>query len=96
MGRRAYPAGFRAEAVRLVREDKLSYRRVADDLGCPQEAIRQWVPQAEVDDGDREGLTTSEREELRTLRREVRILEQEREILERAAVWFAKETGSTP
>jgi transposase len=72
------------------------YRRVANDLGCSLEAVRQWVRQAEVDEGDREGLTTEERAELRALRREVRVLRQEREILKKAAAWFAKETGSTP
>jgi transposase len=96
MGRRTYPPEFRAEAVRLVRQDGLSISRVARDLGCARQSVVNWVEQAEIDIGKREGLTTEEREELRRLRRENRVLLQEREILKKAAAWFAKETGSTP
>ena len=60
------------------------------------QTIRNWVNQADIDDGRRESLTTAEREELRRLRRECRILREEKEILARAAAWFAEETGSTP
>ena len=61
-----------------------------------EQTIRNWVNQAEVDADRREGLTTAEREELRSLRRENRILREEKETLARAAAWFAEETGSTP
>jgi transposase-like protein len=61
------------------------------------ETIRQWIKQAALGDCPRsDGLTTSEREELNRLRREIRVLREEREILEKAAAWFAKETGATP
>ena len=86
-----YPPEFRAEAVRLVRPAGSSLRRVATDLGVHEETLRLWVRQADVDGGRRDGLTTTEREELGRLRRENRILTEEREILKKAAAFFARE-----
>ena len=91
-----YPPEFREEAVRLVRSSGRSPREIASDLGMSEQTLRNWVFAAQVDAGEREGVSTDEREELRLLRRRVRVLEQEREILKKAAAWFAKETGSTP
>ena len=92
-----YPPEFRAEAIRLARTSGKPYRQIARDLGMTTETLRQWVKQADLDEGKRQdGLTTEEREELRRLRRENRILREEREILVKAAAFFARETTSTP
>jgi transposase len=91
-----YPPEFRREAVRLVREGaKIS--QVAADLGCSEVSLRSWVRQADLDEGRRtDGLTSAEREELQRLRRRLKIVEQEREILKKAAAWFARETHALP
>ena len=87
-----YPPEFRAEAVRLVKSGGRDPEQLARDLGCSAQAIRNWVRQAELDTGQRhDGLTSAEREELAQLRRENRVLREEREILRKAAAFFAKE-----
>ncbi len=89
-----YPLEFRAKAVRLVRESSKPASQIARDLGISYESLRHWVKQADLDAGRRtDGLTTEERDELRRLRRENRLLREEREILKRAAAFFARETG---
>ena len=90
-----YAPEFRAEAVRLVREQGRKISVVSRELGMSDEALRLWVRQAEVEDGRREGLTEAEKEELRRLRRELRIAQEEREILKKAAAFFAKESSRT-
>lgn len=89
-----YPPEFRAEAVRLVREAGQPIGEVARDLGCSDQSLRNWVAQAAIDAGEAAGLTTDERAELGRLRRENRLLREEREILRKAAAFFAQETMS--
>ena len=87
-----YPPEFRSEAIRLVRSSGLTQSQVSRDLGVSTFTLRNWLRQTEIDAGEREGLTTDEREELRRLRRENRVLREEREILKKAAAFFARET----
>jgi transposase len=93
-GRGPYPVEFRAEAVQLYRASGRSLAKVAADLDVSIESLRSWVKQAEIDRGEREGLNSDEREELGQLRRENARLRQEREILKRAAAFFARESES--
>ena len=81
-----YPPQFKAEAVQLVHSSGKSISQIANDLGVSGTSLRNWVKQSEIDQGKREGLTTEEREELRKLRRENRVLKQERDFLKKAAV----------
>jgi len=89
-----YPSEFKAEAVRLAKGSDKSIPALAADLGVSSEALRHWLRQADADAGRGQAsdLTTDEREELRRLRRENHVLQQEREILRKAAAYFAQET----
>jgi transposase len=91
--RRFFPPEYKAEVVELIRSTGKTVGQVARELDLTETAVRQWVRQADLDAGRRsDGLTTAERDELRRLRREVRELREEREILRKAAVFFARET----
>jgi len=91
-----YAAEYRRRIVELARGGR-SITALARAFEATVETIRQWIKQAGLDEGLRsDGLTTTEREELNRLRREIRVLREEREILAKAAAWFAQETGATP
>jgi transposase-like protein len=92
--RRSFTDELKAQAVELVRSSGKSVPEVSRELDLTGSALREWITRAEADAGrGKPGvLTTDEREELRRLRRESRVLREEREILKKAAAFFAKET----
>lgn len=91
-----YPGEFRRNVIDLVRAGR-SPEELAEQFEPTAQTIRNWVAQAEREEGKRrDGLTSAEREELTRLRRENRQLKLEREILSKAAAWFARETGAIP
>jgi len=91
-----YPPEFKQQIVELVRSGR-SIENLASEYEPSPQTIRNWVRQADLDEGRRkDGLTTTERDELRRLRRENKTLRMEREILKKATVWFAKETDLNP
>ena len=90
---RPHPPEFRSRAVELARERAKPIAVLAADLGISESCLRNWMVQADVDSGVREGLTKLEREELVRLRRENRVLRMEKEILGKAAAFFEASAG---
>ena len=90
--RRSFTEEYKAEVVALCRGSEKSMAEIARDLDLTESSVRRWVSQAEIDAGHKEGLTSSEREELVRLRKENRVLREERDILKRATAFFARET----
>ena len=88
-----YPPEFKAEAVRLVKTSGETIRQIAKDLGISDQTLRNWVGQDNVDAGKKSGLSSDERARMRELEKENRKLREEREILRKAAAFFAAETG---
>lgn len=94
--RTRYPAEFRQQIIELARTGR-SAKALAREFEPSEQTIRNWIKQADLDNGHRtDGLTSDEQAELRRLRRENRQLKLEREILKKAAAWFARETKSLP
>lgn len=92
-----YPLEFRARIVELVRAGQRSIRSIAQEFDVTDTTIRNWIRQADLDQGRRhDGLTSDEKAELSRLRREVKVLREERDILSKAAAWFAQEAAPTP
>ena len=90
--RRPFTKAFKVEVVELVRQPGNSAASVARDLDLTQTAVRAWVKQADIDDGHRDGLTSEQLGELAQLRKENRVLREERDILKRATAFFARES----
>ncbi|HVC24903.1 MAG TPA: transposase [Acidimicrobiales bacterium] len=88
---RPHPPEFRQRAVELARLRENPVAQIAHDLGISDSCLRNWMHQADIDQGRREGLSTDERAELIRLRRELRVKEMEIEILKRASAYFARE-----
>lgn len=96
MARRSYPPEFRQQLIALVHAGRTP-ESLAKEFEPSAQTIRNWAAQAERDGGLRtDGLTTDERSELTRLRRELKQVKLEREILSKAAAWFARETGTIP
>jgi transposase-like protein len=87
-----YPREFRDDVVRVARarEDGVSIKKIATDFGVSETCLQNWLRQADVEDGAKPGLTRAESDEARELRKRVRLLEQENEVLRRAAAYFAQ------
>jgi transposase len=92
--RPSYPPEFRARAVELARTSGLAPSQVARDLGIDPDTIRRWLRQDDIDTGRRAGVATDERAELVRLRREVALLREEREILQKATAYFARTSAT--
>lgn len=88
---RPHPPEFRKRAVELARLREKPTAQIAEDLGISDSCLRNWIRQADVDDGRRDGVSTADQAELVELRRELRVAKMEIEILKRAAAFFAKE-----
>ena len=93
--RRYFSPEFKAETVELIRSSGRSIPDVCADLDLTVTTVRNWVRQARIDAGEAEGLTTDEREELRRLRAENRTLRMERDLMKKAAAFFAKDSDPT-
>jgi transposase len=89
--RRVFTDQYKAGVVELCLSSGKTVAGVARDLGLTATVVRRWVTQAEIDGGRRDGLSTSDREEMARLRKEIRVLREERDILKRATVFFAAE-----
>jgi transposase len=90
-----YPEEYKAEIVRLVREDGRTPSDLAREFEPSAQSIVNWVAQAEINAGARQGLATDEKAELKRLRSEVRVLRMEKDLLEKAAAFFAAKNNPT-
>ena len=91
MNNKHYPPEFKADVVALARRGEVPKKQIAADVGISETTLYRWIRQVEIDEGRRDGASSDELEELRELRKRARRLEQENEILRRAAAYFAKD-----
>ena len=89
---KAYPQEFREDVVRFARLGELTYAQIARDFGISETCVSNWVRRADIEDGKRPGTTAVEAAELREARKRIRVLEQENEILRRAAIYLGRGT----
>jgi transposase len=85
-----YPREFRADVVAVARKNESSLKQIAKDFGISESCLSNWMRQADVEDGNRAGVTQAESAELREMRKRVRLLEQENEVLRRAAAYLSQ------
>ncbi len=91
---KAYPREFRDDVVAIARRREVSFAQIAKDFGISQTCVQKWVQKAEIDDGVKPGTTSAEQAENRELKKRVRLLEQENEVLRRAAAYLSQ--GAIP
>jgi transposase len=89
---KAFPEEFRRDVVAVARKREATLTQIAKDFGISEACLHRWLKQADVEDGVRPGVTTAEAAELRDAKKRIRVLEQENEILRRAAAFFARES----
>jgi transposase-like protein len=89
---KAFPEEFRRDVVAVARKREATLTQIAKDFGISEACLHRWLKQADVEDGVRPGVTTVEAAELRDAKKRIRVLEQENEILRRAAAFFARES----
>jgi transposase-like protein len=87
---RAYPKEFREDVIRVARQGDASIEQVAKDFGIADSCLRKWLKAADIEDGKRPGVTRQESDELRELKKRNRLLEQENEVLRRAAAYLSQ------
>jgi transposase len=90
--RRKFTKEFKAETVALIRGSGKSIAEVCREMGLPESSVHRWLAQDDIDRGQRDGLTTAERDELARLRRELRVVREERDVLAKAIAFFTKDT----
>jgi transposase len=90
--RRKFTKEFKAETVALIRHSGKSIAEVCREMGLPESSVHRWLAQDDIDRGERDGLTTAERDELTRLRRELRVVREERDVLAKAIAFFTKST----
>ena len=86
-----YPDEFRRDVVAVARKGQAPLKQIAKDFGISESCLANWLKKADIEDGNRPGITRAESEELRELRKRNKLLEQENEVLRRAAAFFARE-----